>query len=510
MKTNRVLILVIIAFLALGTSMCSSPDAGTPETAGQTVTMQEIIGHVQVLRPEDGFLTDAYEGQELRVGDQLLTHTDGEVRVVFSSGTFVQVTPLSTFILTSLDNGSGQPFASLQLEVGEVFVVLEGGSLEVVSQDATALVHGSYMGVKAKPNKLGSFITCLEGNCRVENRIGIKDLIAGQTAEIDSIDTPIRPGRMSQKHIEWWIRHCPEAKKIMGAVTQTVQAHYGGGGEETKEPSPTDTPFPTATPIDCGPPDDWVIYIVREGDTLESILSMFTITEEELIKASCLDEGAVLYPGQVIFVPFLPTNTPLPTSTFTPLPPTATFTPIPPTNTPKPPTNTPKPPTATFTLKPPTATYTPKPPTATYTPEPPTATFTPVPPTPTFTNTFTPTATPDTSTVFKNAYGPLSGSIFSKSQCQLTFMITVTDTDGIAWVSVQYSLNDPPINTDPGFPLTPNGDTYSITTIIDTSANPGIDEVYWRFLAKDLAGNYTFFPSTGSFMYVDYANCSSE
>jgi hypothetical protein len=288
----------------------------------------------------------------------------------------------------------------------------------------------------------------------------------------------------------------------MWAVTQTVQAHYGGGGDETEVPIPTDTLIPTETPVDCGPPDGWVIYIVREGDTLESVLSMFTITEEELLKASCLEEGAILYAGQVIFVPFIPTSTPLPTSTFTL---------VPPTNTPKPPTATYTPVPPTDTPRPPTATFTPKPPTATYTPVPPTATFTPVPPTATFTPTNTPTVTTDPSTVFSNAIGPLSGYIVNESQCLMLFSINVSDIDGIAWVRVQYNIGSPISDSTSNayFELSFADGVYKHYYVVDTSENPGLDVIYWRFWTMDLLGNEAFFPSTGSFSYKDYADCSS-
>jgi hypothetical protein len=59
-------------------------------------------------------------------------------------------------------------------------------------------------------------------------------------------------------------------------------------------------------------------------------------------------------------------QSPLPTSTFTPIPPTPTDTPVPPT-----PTDTPMPPTPTDTPVPPTPTDTPVPPTPTDTPAPP-------------------------------------------------------------------------------------------------------------------------------------------
>ena len=95
-------------------------------------------------------------------------------------------------------------------------------------------------------------------------------------------------------------------------------------------PSPTQTstftqaPSTTSTPVDCGPPEGWVIYTVQEGDTVASLAALFGISETALLKASCLGEGAVLFPGMILFVPFKPTHTPKFTKTPKPTEPTKT------------------------------------------------------------------------------------------------------------------------------------------------------------------------------------------
>jgi formylglycine-generating enzyme required for sulfatase activity len=131
---------------------------------------------------------------------------------------------------------------------------------------------------------------------------------------------------------------------------------------------PTDTLLATATDIatataivyNCGPPGDWVPYLVKEDDTVASLTAAFGISETAFLKASCLEEGAVLFAGMGVYVPNIPTITP-------------TF------------SNTPKPPSATETLThTPTATET-----LTHTP---TATVT-LTHTPTATVTLTPTPT---------------------------------------------------------------------------------------------------------------------
>lgn len=155
---------------------------------------------------------------------------------------------------------------------------------------------------------------------------------------------------------------------------------------------------PTPVPVTCGPPPDWVQYMVQPEDNLWNLSRRLGISVEEIQQANCMT-STDLRVGQPIFLPALPpplTPTPSRTPTFTPTStptpsatstltatPTPTFTPSPTGTTT--PTFTP---TATSTATP-TATKT-----ATLTPtSSPTSTLTPAP-----TSTFTPTPAPTATT----------------------------------------------------------------------------------------------------------------
>jgi len=205
-------------------------------------------------------------------------------------------------------------------------------------------------------------------------------------------------------------------------------------------------PPPSASPTPrpyCGPPLDWVSYIVQPGDTLYSLSRRFRVGIKNIQQANCLNDYTI-YVGQALYLPSLlptatqtptphytltPTETPMPTltPTFTPTefptatssptptePPTLTAIPTPtstithtPTYTPTPteipgPTPTPTPTGSPTSTHMPTPTPT-GPPTSTYMPtptptEPPTSTHMPTPtPTEPPTSTHMPTPTPTTS-----------------------------------------------------------------------------------------------------------------
>lgn len=101
---------------------------------------------------------------------------------------------------------------------------------------------------------------------------------------------------------------------------------------------------PTVTVIPCGPPAGWVKnYIVQPGDTLFRIAVSFNITYPQLQRGNCMGSSTTIYTGQRLWVPNIPTRTPVPGVTIIPTFPTDTQTPLP-TVTTAPPTDTELPP----------------------------------------------------------------------------------------------------------------------------------------------------------------------
>ncbi len=69
---------------------------------------------------------------------------------------------------------------------------------------------------------------------------------------------------------------------------------------------------PTITPVKCGAPSNWVIYIVRTGDTLFNIAQRVNSTVSQLKYANCLTSDAIRT-AQKILVPYQPAPIPSPT-----------------------------------------------------------------------------------------------------------------------------------------------------------------------------------------------------
>lgn len=114
-------------------------------------------------------------------------------------------------------------------------------------------------------------------------------------------------------------------------------------------------PVPTVTVIPCGPPAGYVRnHVVQPGDNLYRIALSYGITYPVLQRANCMGSSTTIYAGQVLWVPNVPTLTPVPGVTVIPNTPTSTSTQV------IIPTDTTIPASATFTASPTTApTFTP-------------------------------------------------------------------------------------------------------------------------------------------------------
>lgn len=120
-------------------------------------------------------------------------------------------------------------------------------------------------------------------------------------------------------------------------------------------------PVPTVTVIPCGPPTGWVrAHVVQPGDTLFRIALSYGTTYPQLQRANCMGSSTIIYSGQRLWVPNLPTRTPIPGTTSIPDFPTSTNTSLPVATTVIP--SSTLPPTEIFTVTPspiPTSTNTP-------------------------------------------------------------------------------------------------------------------------------------------------------
>jgi LysM repeat protein len=69
-------------------------------------------------------------------------------------------------------------------------------------------------------------------------------------------------------------------------------------------------PVPTVTVIPCGPPSGWARnHVVQPGDNLYRIALSYGITYPQLQRANCMGGSTIIYSGQRLWVPNIPTRT---------------------------------------------------------------------------------------------------------------------------------------------------------------------------------------------------------
>lgn len=248
MKTNVVISLsigLVLLLAACGGAM--TPGAG-PASA-ETATLREVQGAVQIRNPIQAEFAAAANGDVLQAQGQVSTGQDGRARLDLSTGTIIRVAPDSLFTLESNQLVNDSLLTHLLLQSGKVWVILNGGTLEIQTPSGTASVRGSFMSVWMDPATDDAWVACLEGRCRVENLTGALDLVAGQGATLYSFDPqgdvpPPSPHlrHLAQAEIDEFLANNPEAEEVMPAVRATASAL------PTLVPSGTPTATSTATP----------------------------------------------------------------------------------------------------------------------------------------------------------------------------------------------------------------------------------------------------------------------
>ncbi|MEZ0396793.1 MAG: SdrD B-like domain-containing protein [Anaerolineales bacterium] len=243
---RKIAVLSFLVVLSLVLSACRGD--GEPSASGTAVRSAVITlveNDVRARPNEQAAFEPAVVGQEIAVGAQVQSGENGRGRLELRpENTLVYLGPNTLFTLTALEQPAGDPFARLWLELGRVWIVLRGGSLEVETPSGVASVRGSYMGVGYGPNGLN--MTCLEGHCNLTYDGQSWDMTGGQACDILP-DGGVNQRLMTPQEYDEWNENVPEAGDLPPVETPTATP--------TPLPSPTPSPTPQATqqPSSFGP-----------------------------------------------------------------------------------------------------------------------------------------------------------------------------------------------------------------------------------------------------------------
>ena len=213
-----------------------TPDQAT--TVPFTAKLSEIAGGVLAREASDPSFASAHNGYVLPSLGQVQTQTDGKVRLDFSSGSLIRIGPGTLFTLQPPEQDSQGLLIKVSLAVGRLWVILQGGSLEVETKSGVAAVRGSYMSVSYQPDSGEATITCLEGTCSLSTPSGSVQISAGQTATVTGANQPPQVGKMNDSDVQDWLANNPEATVVIPQLTETPAPTQAA--PSTEAPAATD------------------------------------------------------------------------------------------------------------------------------------------------------------------------------------------------------------------------------------------------------------------------------
>jgi hypothetical protein len=236
---RKILALLILLMMAL--TACQSEQT-TPSPL--SATLSEIAGKVDIKQAGQEDFAPASAGSMLEVDGQIQTGDDGRARLDLTSGTIIRVAPSSLFTLTANDKVDGGFATDIKLELGKIFIILNGGTADVETPSGVASVRGSYMKVEVDLVTLDVYVTCLEGHCSAENPAGGVDFEQGQKTILFQKDpvtgnwTIPNVEPMTPDEFQEWLDENPEAQDLFDQAMATMTALA----------KPTETAVPTAPP----------------------------------------------------------------------------------------------------------------------------------------------------------------------------------------------------------------------------------------------------------------------
>jgi len=342
-KRLRIGLLVIlsVAAIAILSGVIFITVAQGEDPSDINATIAELDGVAEVRNSEQeqfslvniGFIIDSIM--------QLQTREESRARLDLSTGSIVRLGPKTIFSITPSATESGDLLSRIELEVGKIWIVLKGGSIDVNTPGGLASVRGSYMSVWVEPETNVITVMCLEGHCGYENLAGSVALTSGQ--KIISADPNILPTieKMDETDIQSWLDNCPESADIIPFIQHLIASSTPSltpDSTPTSTNTATRTPTPSRTATLMGTRIVTPFRTASVTPTPTRTSSFFNPTATQVSQPSATDAPTQPGPSTATAQPPAPTATqppPQPTATDVP-PPTATDVP-PPTATDVPP-----------------------------------------------------------------------------------------------------------------------------------------------------------------------------
>ena len=208
------IVVLVVVILSLSKTGNSAVDL-----VNLTATVKETQGDVSIKQPDQDDFSAATLGEILQLHGQLQTASSSTARLDLSSGTIIRVAPSSLFTLQANKETANGLTTTLNLTLGQIFIILKGGSLEITVPGGLASVRGSFMSALIYQPSGKVFVECLEGHCAATNNTGEFDLTDGQKGILvyvgDGVNQLPQLTPMNQNDYSSWLAISPESQNII-------------------------------------------------------------------------------------------------------------------------------------------------------------------------------------------------------------------------------------------------------------------------------------------------------
>ncbi len=192
------------------------PTASPAPTSNRSAAFTELENTVEARPSASDEYAPASVGLTLFAGGAARTGDDGRARLDLSpDGTIIRLAPNTIFTLSELKEENSGPFTILKLLIGQIYIILSGGELQVETPSGVAAVRGSMIGVSYDPKTGAMTATCLEGHCSLRNSEGIVELVAGQAADIRDGILSREPRSITDVELLDWFEFTPELDGLL-------------------------------------------------------------------------------------------------------------------------------------------------------------------------------------------------------------------------------------------------------------------------------------------------------
>jgi LysM repeat protein len=222
----------------------SQPAATSAAADERTATLQEVSGTVEVKPAANSPWAAAKVGDRLALNSLLRTAAGSRALVQLTEGSRIRVEPDTTLTVKILNPYLDSLLTSLELQQGKVWVLLNGGALDVETSLGIASARAAYLSADFDPQQKTLLVTCLQGTCSLGDRF----IPSGSKYAMPK-DQATGPETMSMSDYGAWGSQVPEATQLAWLSTEAVvQGSATLPVVATPTPSRTSRPKATNTP----------------------------------------------------------------------------------------------------------------------------------------------------------------------------------------------------------------------------------------------------------------------